>query len=319
MKLQIKVIRFFFIFLFAIFFLTGCGTEDRRKEIDLKDVVSDAELQKIAEKQNNNILFLGFDLRSSPQEDARQYLPFLEYLTKATGYKFELYLTTKRNQIIEALGTSEIQFAAFGAGSYIKTQEKYGVIPLVRGLNKEGKAEYQSVIFVAADSPIQKIEDLRGKRFAFGSITSTQGYIIPRIILNKHGVTLEDLSAYMFTGSHRNCADAVLSGDSDAGGMQDIMGKEFADAGLIRIIYTSKYYPTSGIVANKDVSPEILAKVKQALLDFQPQGRDSTGLYQWDKTEMPNGFTSAQDEDYAELLKWSQKFGFLDESGKEEK
>ena len=151
------------------------------------------------------------------------------------------------------MGKNEIQFAAFGAGSYIKAHEEYGVIPLVRGLNKEGKAEYQSVIFVAADSPIQKINDLYGKRFAFGSITSTQGYIIPRIILNKHGITLEDLSAYRFTGSHRNCADAVLSGDFDSGGMQDVMGKEFADGGLIRIIYTSKYYPSSGIAVNKHV------------------------------------------------------------------
>ncbi len=302
-----------------IFFLTSCSTKDLRKEIDLKDIVSDAELQKIAETQNNNVLFFGFDLRSSPQEDARQYLPFLEYLTKTTGYKFELYLTTKNNQTIEALGKDDIQFTAFGAGSYIKAHKKYGVIPLVRGLNKEGKAEYQSVIFVAADSPIQKIEDLYDKRFAFGSITSTQGHIIPRIILNKHGITLEDLSAHIFTGSHRNCADAVLSGNFDAGGMQDMMGKEFANEGLIRIIYTSKYYPSSGIVANKDVSPEILAKVTQALLDFQPQGRDSAGLYQWGKTEMPNGFIRAQDEDYAELRKWSQKFELLDESGKEEK
>ena len=62
-----------------------------------------------------------------------------------------------------------------------------------------------------------------------------------------------------------------------------------------------------------------MAKVTQALLDFQPLGRDSANLYKWDKTEMPNGFISTKDEDYAELRKWSQKFELLDESGKEEK
>lgn len=317
MTLTVKFVHYLSILFLAIAFFAGCDTKDRNKEIDLNDIVSDAELQKTVETQNNNVLFFGYDQRSSPQEDARQYLPFLAYLSKATNYKFKLCFTKKRNQTIETLGKGEIHFTAFGAGSYILAHEKYGIIPLVRGLNKKGKAKYRSVIFVAANSQIQKIEDLRGKRFAFGSVTSTQGHLIPRIILNQHGITLDDLSEYKFTGSHRNCADAVISGKFDAGGMQDVMGKGFSDAGLARIIYTSRYYPSSCIAANKDVSPVILAKVKQALIDFQPTGRDSTGLYQWDKTEMPNGFISARDEDYNELRKWSKKLGLLNESGKE--
>jgi len=35
-------------------------------------------------------------------------------------------------------------------------------------------------------------------------------------------------------------------------------------------------------------------------------------LYNWDKTEMPNGFQEAQDADYAELRLWSKKLGLLD-------
>ncbi|MGP8330524.1 MAG: phosphate/phosphite/phosphonate ABC transporter substrate-binding protein [Methanosarcinaceae archaeon] len=316
MNLNVKFIYYLAILFLAITFLGGCENKDRHQEIDLNDIVSDAELQQTAEKQNNNVLFFGYDPRSSPQEDARQYLPLLKYLTKATGYKFKLYFTTRRNQTIEALGKGEIHFTAFGAGSYIVAHEKYGIIPLVHGLNKKGKPEYRSVIFVAANSPIQQIEELRGQRFAFGSVTSTQSYLIPRIILNQHGITLEDLSEYKFTGSHRNCADAVISGQFDAGGMQDVMGQELSDAGLIRLIYTSRYYPSSCIAANKDVSPVILAKVRQALIDFQPAGRDSIGLYQWDKTEMPNGFISTRDENYEELRTWTKKFGLLEKSGK---
>jgi len=200
-----------------------------------------------------------------------------------------------------------------GAGSCIQAHARYSVIPLVRGLNAQGRAEYRSVIVVAPDSPIQIIEGLRSKRFAFGSITSTQGHLIPRIVLLDHGLTLDDLVAYEYTGSHRNCANAVLAGRFDAGGMQDTLGEELAAAGLLRIIYTSQYYPSSGIVANKEVPPEVLDRVRQALLDFDPQGRDGSGLYHWDRTEMPNGFVEARDEEYAELLESAVKLGYFAE------
>ena len=292
-------------------FLTGCDSGKKRKEIDLEDRISDAELQKLTPKREANEFLFGFDLRSTPKEDAQQYVPFLKYLERSTGYTFELRFTPKNSTISDDLGTGVVQFAAIGAGSYIRAHAKYGAIPLVRGINSQGKAEYQSVIIVASVSPIQKIEDLRGKRFAFGNVTSTQGHLIPRIIFANHGLTLKDLAYYGYTGSHHNCANAVMSGHFDAGGMQDTMGKELSKAGLIRIIYTSKFYPSSGIVANKDVPSEVLVRVKQALLDFHPKGRDAAGLYHWDKTEMPNGFTETHHKDYAELIEWARKFGLL--------
>jgi len=173
--------------------IAGCLPRHDRKEIDLDDWVSDAELRELAPETDTDVLRFGFDLRAGPQEDARQYLPFLEYLTKATGYTFELHFTPKDGQIVDDLGTGVVQFATIGAGSYLQAHAKYGVIPLVRGLNAQGRAEYRSVIVVAPDCSIQTVKDLRGKRFAFGSLTSTQGHLIPRIILLQHGLTLDDL------------------------------------------------------------------------------------------------------------------------------
>ena len=299
--------------LLAGIFLTGCLPQGDREEINLDDRVSDAELSEIVLEADNNVLTFGFDLRASPQEDARQYLPFLHYLEEATGYTIELRFTPKDGQIVDDLGMGVVQFAIIGTGSYLQAHAKYGVIPLVRGLNAQGKAEYRSVIIVAPDSSIQTVEDLRGKSFAFGSITSTQGHLIPRIILRQHGLTLDDLVAYEYTGSHHDCANAVTAGRFDAGGIQDTMGEELAAAGLLRIIYTSQYYPSSGIAANRDVPSDVLAKVQQALLDFDPQGYHAPELYHWDRTEMPNGFIVAKNEDYAELLEWAVKVDFFAE------
>ena len=121
---------------------------------------------------------------------------------------------------------------------------------------------------------------------------------------------LENLDSYAWTGSHYNCATAVANGEFDAGGIQDTLGRELEAEGLIRIFFTSKYYPSSGIAVSKDVSKDAIEKIKQALLDFDPKGKHAQGLYNWDKTEMPNGFTEAFDKDYDELREWAEKLDF---------
>ncbi|MCK4514527.1 MAG: phosphate/phosphite/phosphonate ABC transporter substrate-binding protein [Spirochaetaceae bacterium] len=291
--------------------LAGC---DRRqyKVIDLSDRIDDDELTLIAPSRDSGVLRFGFALRGSPDEDARQYLPFLEYLEHATGLRFELRFTPQTTTVVDMLGTGELDFAAVGAESYLEAHERYGVILLVRGLNATGRSEYRSVIVVAPDSPIQEIEDLRGKSLAFGRVGSTPGHLVPLIVLAEHGMSLDDLASYGYTGSHQDCASAVAAGRFDAGGVQDTLGQRLAEAGFVRIIHTSGFYPSSGIAANRDVPLEVTEKVKQALLQFQPTGAHAEGLYHWDRTEMANGFSEARDEDYAELREWSSKFGLLD-------
>lgn len=254
---------------------------------------------------------VGFDIRNTQIEDARQYRPFLDHLGRATGYRFELRFARKDEDIVDLLGAKRVDFAFIGAESYLLARERYGVVPLVRGLNREGRAEYRSAIVTTNDSAIRAIGDLRGKRFAFGSRTSTQGYLIPLIVLSEHGMTPGDFAHYDFTGSHRNCARAVLRGDHDAGAMQDTLANEYASEGLLRIVHMSRFYPSSGVAANGKLPKDVLARVRQAFLDFRPKGEHGRGLYHWDKTEMPNGFVEAKDSDYDELRKYALRFGLL--------
>jgi len=279
----------------------ACGCQD--EEISLDKRLSDKELaEKMAVRPDENILRFGFDIRLGLKEDAKQYLPFLKYLEKTTGYQFNLRFTLKDGKIIDDLGKGFIHFAAIGETSYIQAEDKYGVKPLVRGKNKLGKAEYRSYLVVRPDSSIKDFTDFYGVRFAFGSKTSTQGHLIPRIILQKQQIQLHDLKKYMYTGSHQKCAEAVISGKADVCGMQDTMAEQLSRQKQVRILYKSSYYPSSGIV-----KLTVINKVKQALLDFQPTGRDAAGLYHWDKTEMPNGFVEARDDDYKTLRQWMMK------------
>lgn len=305
------------LFLLA-FALISCGSTDNVpiQHVDSSDRLSEQELQQKQkhEQEQRNTYYFGFDLRASPQEDAAQYLPFLSYLEGATGYHFKLHFTPKNSSVADELGKNKTQFSAMGASTFLHAQSIYGAKSLVRGLNQQGKAEYQSVFVVRPNSPIRSIRDIAGRKLAFGNQDSTQGHLIPRIMLTENGISLNNLYTYSYTGSHQNCAEAVVSGNYDVCGMQDQLAKKLASEGQVKIIHYSRYYPSSGIVANKSVPAEVIVRVKQALLDFDPQGKDRHDLYHWDRTEMPRGFIATKGSDYDDLRQWSIRLGFLQES-----
>jgi phosphonate transport system substrate-binding protein len=298
--------------LLCLFIQSGCDRGGEDRVVDTGVSLDEAELMQFVHKKDAQVIRFGFDLRSSPQEDARQYLPFLDYLEQKTGYRFELRFTPADRDIIDELGSGEVQLAAVGASSYLKAREKYGVVILVRGLNKQARAEYQSTIVVRPDASIKRLQDLRGKRIAFGDINSTQGHLIPRIIFAQKGMQLDQFARYVYTGSHRNCVKAVITGLADACGMQDTMAKDMEAQGDIRILHVSRYFPSSGIAVNRNVKAEVQEKIRQALLEFDPVKRNRIGLYSWDKTEMPLGFAVAGDADYQDLRNWLLRLGLLE-------
>lgn len=307
--------RLLFTCLFALV-INGCDSSSSNevREIDLSVTISDEELksrQQYPYSTDGNTFYFGFDLRASPQEDAAQYKPFLDYLNRTTGYNFKLRFTPNNSSSIDELGQNNTQFAALGAASFLIAQQQYGVIPMVRGLNNLNRAEYRSMLVVSPNSPVDKIQDIKGSRLAFGSIDSTQGHLIPRIMLSENGIELDELAGFEYTGSHQNCAEAVVTNRADVCGMQDQMAENLEQQGLVRIVHQSKYYPSSGIAANHLVPKDVVNKVSKALLEFEPKGKDKEGLYNWHKTEMENGFIIAKPEDYDDLKKWMQAFGFM--------
>ena len=292
--------------------LSGCERETgERHRLDFDDVLSDEVLyaKGYAATETRGGYVFGFDLRSSPQEDARQYLPFLKYLEAATGYRFRLHFTPVSSSIADELGSGGVDFAAIGAVSLIRAEAQYEAIPMVRGRNMQAQDVYRSAIVVAPGSDITRLEQLRGKRFAFGHVDSTQGHIIPRIMLGEAGIERRDFADYRYTGSHRNCANAVVARRADACGMQDTMARALSEQGLVRILIMSEAFPSSGIAAGRHVAPEVVERVRAALLAFDPQGRHAAGLHHWYLTEMPRGFVAAADDDYEELREWMNRLG----------
>lgn len=254
----------------------------------------------------------GFDRRLEPKEDVRINASLLDWLEARTGLTYRLHVTPRDGNVVGELCDGQVHFAIVGTVSYLQAHHRCDAHILVRGLNAEGEDTYRAAIIVPPDSPLRDLSDLRGRSFAFGAPNSTQGHLIPRLMLQQAGLALTDLQTYTYTGSHAATANAVTSERFDAGGLQDTLARDMAARGLVRILALSDPYPSSGIVAGPDVPAKTVDVVRQALLTLDPTGADAGALYHWERSEMPRGFAPARDDDYADLRDIARDIGLLE-------
>ncbi len=294
-----------------LFSLSACTTNEPAAHVRLNTNLIPGQIIWPTPTETAPSFTFGFDRRLEPTEDVRIYGPLLAYLERTTGFRYTLHVTPIDGDIVTEIGQHQVDFAAVGILSYLQAHERYGARMLVRGVADTGKSVYRAAIVTRANGSIASVADLVGHSFAFGAATSTQGYLIPRLMMEEAGINLPQLRAYQFTGSHAETANAVISGRADAGGMQDTLAQAMAARGLLRIVAWSDYYPSSGIVAGTHMPSAVVDAVTKALLDFDPLGRDKAALYHWERTEMPRGFSPSSDEDYAELRGWAEKYGVL--------
>ena len=295
--------------LFPILIFSGCTQRETPKKVSLNKKVSEAITKK--REAEENTLYFGFDLRLGPKEDVKIYSSFLRYLEDTTGYRFRIRFSERYEDTVDNLRNGITHFAAIGPLSFIIGKESDGIKCLVSGLNEEKKSKYHAVIFTRPESDIENIRDLKGKTFAFGARYSTQGYLIPRKMLEDAGITLTELGYYVFAGSHSNTVRAVLNREVDAGGMQDNLARRLEREGKIRIIKISEPFPSSLICYNTSVNSRIVEAVKSALLYFSPTGKHKDILVDWDKTEMPYGFALIDESEYEVIRVLARKYGLL--------
>lgn len=304
--------HYFFILIMpmALLLLAGCAIWRQEPALHLTTEKTDTTIMAKMESEAPVYTF-SFDHRMDPAEDVKMYAPFLRYLEKATGYHFKMLPMAPNHNLIDEMGNGQVDLAAIGTLSYLQAHQKYGVQVIARGITNQGKASYRALIITAAGSKIKSLQDLKGKTFAFGAETSTQGHLIPLIMLDKAGITLKDLAGYTFSGSHFDTANAVLSGNYAAGGIQDQLGRELANKGLVRILDESEDFPSSTISVSPRLPEDVVAKIQEALFAFDPTGQDKADLYHWEQTEMPLGFQTADDQVFSGVRAWAERLGLL--------
>lgn len=210
----------------------------------------------------------------APTELQRKFKPLGTYLEKKLGMKVEFTPVTDYAASVEGLINNKLDMVWFGGFTFIqaKIRSKDKVIPLVQ---REEDEKFKSV-FITSKSDINKLDDLKGKTFAFGSESSTSGHLMPRSYLLQAKVNPDtDMKRIAFSGAHDATVAAVAGGKVDAGALnisvwEKLLAQNKVDTKQVRVFYTTPGYYDYNWSVRSDMPAELRKKITEAFLALDP-------------------------------------------------
>ncbi|MEN0088492.1 MAG: PhnD/SsuA/transferrin family substrate-binding protein [Pseudomonadota bacterium] len=198
--------------------------------------------------------------------------PFKDAMEAATGDTFEFFAVNSRTAAAEALRGETVDFVVSGPAEYVVINKLTDATPII-GL---GRPDYHCAIITRADSGINTVDDLKGKKVAFGDIGSTSNMLCPMQVLADYG--LDPVNDIEKTHTERNIAhEALKNGDVDAIGSNanswlNVRAKETdLPYGFFKMIARSGDLPNDMIMVGAHVPAEAAERVKNAILENKEQ------------------------------------------------
>ena len=145
------------------------------------------------------------------------FKPIFNALSLATNYSFNIIVGQSYSAVVEGICSGLADFAWFGPVTYLQAKDK-GCVELLAVEVRKGSSVYYSGIFTNnSNLSINNLNDLYGKKVAFGDINSTSSFVFPMAMLVESGINpIIDLSKSQLTGSHANSLKALQAGIVDA-------------------------------------------------------------------------------------------------------
>jgi len=249
-------------------------------------------------KANADIqLKFGVYTSDKPSEMVKSFRPILNAIESGLAnrlgepVKIRMQVANSYEKGVDDLVSGAVDFARFGPASYITARESNPDIRILAIESKKGRKEFNGVICVAKDGPLQGMEDLKGKRFAFGNEHSTIGRYLSQLHMQENGIRAGDLAAYEYLGRHDTVGAAVDAGQFDAGALKESTYKKMVDKGSsLRAIATFKNV-TKPWIARSGMPDRVFENLQVVLLGMD----DPDAL----KALKKDGFLAGADADYA--------------------
>ncbi|ARU89315.1 putative selenate ABC transporter substrate-binding protein [Pseudomonas sp. M30-35] len=209
----------------------------------------------------------------APTELLRKFKPLGEYLEQKLGMKVEFVPVADYAAVVESLASDRLDMAWLGGFTFVQTRLKTGnAVPLVQ---REQDAQFTSK-FISADPAVKSIKDLKGKTFAFGSVSSTSGSLMPRYFMLQDGIKPEEFfSRIAYSGAHDATAAWVQAGKADGGVLNasvwdKLVASGKVDTSKVKVIATTPTYFDYNWTVRGTLDPALQAKIKAAFLELDP-------------------------------------------------
>ncbi len=215
------------------------------------------------------------------------------YLATTLGRKVEYVPVTDYAASVSLFKTGDLDMVFFGGLTGVQARLQTPGSTLVA--QRDVDDAFQSIFIANTSAGVKPVTDvkgltaLKGKRFSFGSESSTSGRLMPEYFLDQAGMSSEkDFSGPPgYSGSHDKTIDLVTSGTYEAGALNLQVWKTRLVAGTIDLTKVGEVFTTpsyrdyhwiAGPKTNERFGAGFTDQVKAALLALDVNDADQAKL-----------------------------------------
>jgi phosphonate transport system substrate-binding protein len=227
----------------------------------------------------------------NPTELLRIYAPFAQYLARELGMKVQFTPVVDYAATVEGLAAKKLDLVWYGGFTSVQAVRRTQGQATRLALRQED-AEFKSVFIARPGSGIKTLPDLKGKTFAFGSVGSTSGHLMPRSFLLEATVNPErDFKQLAYSGAHDATALWVESGKVEAGALNflvwdKLVATKKVDLSKVDVFYTTPPYVDYVWTARGDLDRGLQDRIAAAFLKLDynnPEHRQLLDLHRTKK------------------------------------
>jgi len=225
--------------------------------------------------------------QQSPALTAERWNPILNYASSVSGVPLQLKMGRTVQETDAMMARGDFDFV-FTNHNFQSDFEAVGFKVLAKWAGEPIRA----VIAVPADSPIQNLRDLEGKRVSFPSTDAFVAYAVPLVALKRAGVHVEQV----FGGNQEGTLAQLKARRVEAGAVNSRFLAQYAEREHVqfREIYVSEGFPDLAVIAHPRVPAATVERVRRALLGMAADPAAAAILTQ----TKSKGFEPASDRDY---------------------
>jgi len=219
--------------------------------------------------KENPLRVLMIPADTGSDDSTKDYAPVFNGITKNYGIHFDIKAGSSYAAVVEGMCNNQADIAWYGASSYGEANAKCGVDLLAVDV-KKGDSVYYSGIFTRKGAGIKSLKDLKGKRVAFGSTSSTSSFNFPVAMLIAAGIDpVKDFKKVVIAGSHSASLAALAEGRVDAAAASynsfgKAVKKGAIDVKKFKPLAKSQPIPNPPLAMNKNLDSKIKVTLRKA-------------------------------------------------------
>ncbi|MBM5802596.1 MAG: putative selenate ABC transporter substrate-binding protein [Cyanobacteria bacterium K_DeepCast_35m_m2_155] len=257
----------------------------------------------------------------NPEKLNRLYGQVAQLLSKQLGVPVRYVPVIDYTAAVSAFRTGNLDLVWFGGLTGVQARlQKPGAQVIAQ---RDIDASFHTVFIANKASGLQPIasqkglSELKGKRFTFGSESSTSGRLMPQFFLQQAGVKPSDFAggAPGFSGSHDATIALVQSGAYQAGAVNEQVWKANLRSGKanrnkVLAIWRTPGYPDYHWIGQPNLDERFgkgfTAKLRGAIISWRPSNPEQKAILQLFGAQQ---FTAAKASDYAPIERVGRQIG----------